>query len=90
MKEKLEKTGAIMIIEALKGEAEPLNLTVLGSKVHCSGKAMRSAVDVLAELGIVNVEASKGPPMRTLVTLTKKGERVAEKLDEIEQILNVP
>lgn len=87
MKERLEKTGAIQVLSALFHTNEPLMMMELQKKVQCSNETMRSAVEVLLELGLIQQKIEKGPPPRRLTFLTEKGRKVAEKLEEIEQIL---
>ena len=88
MKEKLEKTGAIQVLSALYLSNEPKMMMELKNKVKCSNETMRSAVELLLEMGLVQQTLEKGPPPRRLISLTEKGKKVAEKLEEIEEELS--
>jgi len=79
--------GTIQVISALKDLTDPLTLLELSKRVDCSNDTMRSAVEVLLKIGVVQQKIEKGPPPRRLISLTEKGKKVAELLEQIEEVL---
>lgn len=72
---------------ALYSSSEPVMMMELKNKVKCSNETMRSAVEVLLEIGLIQQKIEKGPPPRRLISLTEKGRKVAEELEKIERVL---
>jgi len=64
-----------------------LTLTGLKNEVGCSLAAVYNALPKLKSVGLIQEDLEDTFPRRRLISLTGKGKRVAEKLEEIERIL---
>jgi len=64
-----------------------LTLTDLKNKVNCSLSALYTALGKLKVAGLIQEDLEDTFPRRRLISLTGKGKKVAEKLEEIERIL---
>ena len=88
MIERLERQYALRILLLLheRGAFEGLGELVraLGVKSHAGAS---KALTVLAELGLVKMNPHEGFPFRVRIELTELGQKVAEKLAEIEALL---
>ena len=85
--ESLEQTGSIRIMLFLnkKGAA---TLTDIKDGVNCSLSAIYNALRKLRDAGLIQEELEQEFPRRRLISLTEKGKKVAEKLEEIERVLS--
>ncbi|MEM3580933.1 MAG: winged helix DNA-binding protein [Candidatus Bathyarchaeia archaeon] len=84
--EPLEQTGSIRILLFLSKKGAT-TLTEIKDNVNCSLSAIYNALRKLKDAGLIQEELEKEFPRRRLVSLTDKGRKVAEKLEEIERIL---
>jgi len=64
-----------------------LTLTDLKNKVNCSLSALYTALGKLKVASLIQEDLEDTFPRRRLISLTAKGKKVAEKLEEIERIL---
>lgn len=87
----LEKESALKVLYSLK-ELGTQNKQALTSSVSPSTHPVRDRLrDDLEPLGLVNVEiVREGRRTEHFVSLTEKGEEIAELVVEIENILNRP
>ena len=89
MIERLERQYALRMLLLIheKGPFKSLKdlVSVLGVK---SFVGPSKALEVLAELNLVRMNPHEGFPFRVRIELTELGQRVAEKLAEIETLLS--
>ena len=85
--EALEQTGSIQIMLALNKTTE-LTLTDLKNKVKCSLSALYTALGKLKVAGLIQEDLEDMFHRRRLISLTGKGKKVAEKLEEIELMMS--
>ena len=64
-----------------------MSITELRDNLEASGMAIYNAIKKLADAGLVAEERENHFPYRRWIVLTPLGQRVAEKLAEIETIL---
>ena len=86
--EVLEQSGSIQILLAL-GKKGPLTLKELKKRVDASMVSMVTAIPKLEEIGLVEERLEDKFPRRKIISLTEKGEIVAEKLNEIERLIKL-
>ena len=65
-----------------------LTLTDLKNKVKCSLSALYTALGKLKVAGLIQEDLEDMFPRRRLISLTGKGKKVAEKLEEIELMMS--
>lgn len=85
--EALEQTGSIRIMLLLNNKGG-LTLTDIKDNVSCSLSAVYNALRKLKDAGLIEEEFEEDFPRRRLISLTEKGKKVAEKLEEIEEELS--
>nr|MDO8082353.1 winged helix-turn-helix transcriptional regulator [Candidatus Freyarchaeota archaeon] len=84
---KLEQTGALRVLIFLKKEGnQKIGEIVDKNKRKISQAAIYRSITNLLELGLVKEEILENPPRR-IISLTSKGERIAELLTQIGEIL---
>lgn len=83
---KLESTMAMRILLVLLREGDMFR-SILYNRVAKGVNTARFRVDELLEAGLLTEEVSQFPPLSKRIGLTEKGRRVAEKIAEIERIL---
>ncbi|MEM3390548.1 MAG: winged helix-turn-helix domain-containing protein [Nitrososphaerota archaeon] len=86
MLEAIEQTSACRILILLLKEAYPVSEIIY--KVGASQQAVYNALRKLKDAGLIQEELEKEFPRRRLISLTDKGRKVAEKLEEIERLLS--
>ncbi|MDI6889021.1 MAG: hypothetical protein QMC78_04965 [Methanocellales archaeon] len=79
--------GALRVLLTLLREG-PLSRTKLFEKAPIGMQATYTALEALEKLGLVKEDRSDGFPGTITNSLTEKGRRVAERVKEIENILN--
>jgi len=84
--ESLEQTGSIRIMLFLNKKGA-VTLTDIKGGVNCSLSAIYNALRKLRDAGLIQEELEETFPRRRLISLTEKGRKVAEKLEEIEKSL---
>jgi DNA-binding MarR family transcriptional regulator len=82
----LEQTTALRIILHLYKE-EKASRTDLRKNIDASIAAIYNALPKLRNLGLIEETKEEAFPFTVVVTLTKKGKKVASHLSEIEKIL---
>lgn len=82
----LESVYAMRILALLLKEG-PTFRSILYQRVSRSTNSPKARVDELLEAGLLTEEVSQFPPLSKRIGLTEKGRRVAEKIAEIERIL---
>lgn len=82
----LEQTGSIRIILFINKKGAS-TLTDIKNGVDCSISAIYNALRKLKDAGLIQEELEQEFPRRRLISLTEKGRKVAEKLEEIERLL---
>lgn len=83
--ETLEQTSACRILVLLTKEAYPVSEII--RQVGSSQQAIYNALRKLKDAGLIQEELETDFPRRRLISLTEKGRKVAEKLEEIEKML---
>ncbi|MEM3390464.1 MAG: winged helix DNA-binding protein [Thermoproteota archaeon] len=84
--EPLEQTDSIRIFLFLSKKGAT-TLTEIKDNVNYSLSAIYNALRKLKDAGLIQEELEKEFPRRRLISLTDKGRKVAEKLEEIEKVL---
>jgi len=77
----IDEAGVLMITLLKYGR---LSLLELREKSDLSNQTVYNNVKRLLEMGLIQEELEQEFPRRRLISLTEKGKRVAEKLEEIE------
>ena len=90
MIELLEQTGALRCL-LLCAEKKRFITELRRSAVNPEGIASQNALDTvrvnLVQLGLITEEMEEGPRPRTWLVITDKGRKVAQKIREIQKIL---
>lgn len=77
--------AGVLLITLLKHDR--LSLNELREKSELSNQTVYNNAKRLVEMGLIQEELEKEFPRRRLISLTEKGRKVAEKLEEIERVL---
>jgi len=85
--ETLEQTAACRILVYLYKEGD-FAVSEIIRKVGSSQQAIYNALRKLRDAGLIQEELEETFPRRRLISLTEKGRKVAEKLEEIEEELS--
>ncbi|MEM4213931.1 MAG: winged helix-turn-helix transcriptional regulator [Candidatus Methanomethylicaceae archaeon] len=80
----VDEAGVLLITLLKYGK---LSLLELREKSDLSNQTVYNNARRLKELGLIQEELEKEFPRRRLISLTEKGRKVAEKLEEIEIII---
>jgi DNA-binding MarR family transcriptional regulator len=80
----IDEAGVLMITLLKYGR---LSLLELREKSDLSNQTVYNNVKRLLEMGLIQEELEETFPRRRLISLTEKGRKVAEKLEEIERLL---
>jgi DNA-binding MarR family transcriptional regulator len=80
----IDEAGVLMITLLKYGR---LSLLELREKSDLSNQTVYNNVKRLLEMGLIQEELEETFPRRRLISLTEKGRKVAEKLEEIEEEL---
>ena len=89
----LEKRAALQVLVYLylkikNGEDPKATVTELRKSVKAALDSIYTALELLQKLGFVKREVSERFPFATYYSLTETGREVAEKLAEVEELLN--
>lgn len=84
----MEDTYALRILVYLFKNG-PTFKSVLYSSVSKTITAPKLRVETLVEMGLLSEVVSKHPPYTKTIDLTPKGRKIAEKLVEIEKMLDL-
>ncbi|MEM2079418.1 MAG: helix-turn-helix transcriptional regulator [Nitrososphaerota archaeon] len=84
--ELLEQTSACRVLVYLS-KNDKCTVSDILNKGDFSQTSLYNALRKLKDAGLIQEELEKEFPRRRLISLTDKGRKVAEKLEEIEQIL---
>jgi DNA-binding MarR family transcriptional regulator len=82
----VDEAGVLMITLLKYGR---LSLLELREKSDLSNQTVYNNVKRLLEMGLIQEELEETFPRRRLISLTEKGKKVAEKLEEIEEELRM-
>jgi len=82
----IDEAGVLMITLLKYGR---LSLLELREKSDLSNQTVYNNVKRLLEMGLIQEELEETFPRRRLISLTEKGRKVAEKLEEIEELLKM-
>lgn len=82
----LEQTSLPRIILYLKQNSKA-SRTDLKTGVHASQQAIYRALDMLNKAKLIQELTPEGSPRRKEVVLTSKGQRIAETLEKLEELL---
>jgi DNA-binding MarR family transcriptional regulator len=82
----IDEAGVLMITLLKYGR---LSLLELREKSDLSNQTVYNNVKRLLEMGLIQEELEETFPRRRLISLTEKGRKVAEKLEEIEEELSL-
>ena len=77
--------ASVLLITLLKYGR--LSLLELREKSNLSNQTVYNNARRLKEMGLIQEELEEEFPRRRLISLTEKGKKVAEKLEEIERLL---
>jgi len=82
----LEQTSALRILAYLKKKHEA-SRTDLRRNIDASTSALYNALKKLKNLNLIKEETQKTFPFTVKVSLTQKGEKIAQHVTEIEKLL---
>ncbi|HDI07133.1 MAG TPA: hypothetical protein ENF76_02075 [Candidatus Bathyarchaeota archaeon] len=82
----LEQTSALRILAYLKTKKKA-SRTDLRRNINASTSALYNALAKLKRLNLIKEESQETFPFTVKVSLTSKGEKIAEHVEEIEKLL---
>jgi DNA-binding MarR family transcriptional regulator len=88
--EEIEGQKGVLRLLAYLYEVEEVNLQKILNETNLYARIVKNSVAILEKNGLVftRVDRTSYPP-RNMVSLTNKGKKVAEKIKEIEEIIDI-
>ncbi|MGC8651529.1 MAG: transcriptional regulator [Minisyncoccia bacterium] len=83
-----DQSGNLRVLVFLL-DIKETNFQNIVEELPITGRSLYGAIDKLKELGLIKTRIDKSSyPQKNMISLTEKGKQVAERLKEIEEVLN--